>query len=95
MFVQLERQIPNQVDAVIIPRIWDKMPSNRVSHCNWAHISNIELVDSNFHLPQEIEILLGADVLSSVLSSPSRGGAVEPLAQNTILGWVLMGKVTD
>lgn len=88
---------PNiQVDAIIIPRICDMMPSSRVSRYNWAHISNIKLADPNFHLPQEVDILLGSDVLSSILlSSQLRGGADEPFAQNTIFGWVLMGKVTD
>ncbi|XP_063923045.1 uncharacterized protein LOC135137352 [Zophobas morio] len=85
-----------QVDAYILPKICDPLPSTHISSQHWSHIkSNLPLADPEFASPGHIDMLLGADVFSSLfLGNKISGHLGEPDAIQTIFGYVLMGPVT-
>ncbi|ODM98558.1 hypothetical protein Ocin01_08117 [Orchesella cincta] len=61
----------------------------------WTHLSDLQLADPNYYQPGEIDILLGADVVASIMREGRRQGASNtPIAQNSIFGWVLSGRVS-
>lgn len=69
------------------------MPTATINNNNWSHITNINLADSRFYQPNSIDLLLRADVFPNILQHGRIvGNADEPVAINTIFGWVLMGK---
>ncbi|KMQ89241.1 hypothetical protein RF55_11150 [Lasius niger] len=60
----------------------------------WSHIDGLELADLEFSSRDPIELLLGADAYASIVQPDlRRGGPLEPIAQRTQLGWILMGAV--
>ncbi|KAJ8981431.1 hypothetical protein NQ317_015633 [Molorchus minor] len=54
-------------DALILPKICDKLPSSPVSVDCWSHLDGLRLADPNFYCPRDIDILLGADIYPQIL----------------------------
>ena len=60
----------------------------------WDHISDLEVADPECRTPACIDLLLGAEVFTSILCACRRTGPRgTPSAINTCLGWVLFGKI--
>lgn len=82
------------IDTVVLPKICSDMPSTHISVKHWEHIANLKLADPHFHIPSEIDLLLGADVFPLILRSGRvLGKGEEPTAIETVFGWILMGKI--
>ena len=60
----------------------------------WDHISDLKLADPEFKTPSRVDILLGAEVFMDILRDGRRKGPPgTPSALNTMLGWVVFGKI--
>ncbi|XP_053989873.1 uncharacterized protein LOC128882319, partial [Hylaeus volcanicus] len=63
---------------------------------NWSYLHELELADTNFSNNTLIDVLLGADVYTALIQEGLRKGDInQPVAQNTIFGWVLSGSMGD
>ncbi|XP_029160141.1 uncharacterized protein LOC114932141 [Nylanderia fulva] len=63
---------------------------------DWSYINNLNLADPNPTSADPIEILIGADLYGELLLSGVRKGAPgQPIAQQTIFGWVLSGPISE
>lgn len=84
-----------QVEALILPKlITTNMPACPLPYTGWSHIKNITLADPNYHTPQPVEMILGADILSEILlHNTITGPPGSPIAVNSIFGYLLLGKV--
>lgn len=81
-----------QLDVSIIPQITGLTPQTPVVSGEWDHIRPLSLADPSYHTPGPIDLLLGADILPSIyLDGMYSGRAGEPVAMNTVFGWVLIG----
>lgn len=84
------------VEALIVPTITECTPQQQIVPGKWAHVVNLPLADPTYHIPGEIDILLGADILPSVLLERKISGECgEPMAIETVFGWILMGPVSS
>lgn len=82
------------VDTLIVPKITGLTPQVPITHETWTHVENLPLADPSYHLPGHIDLLLGADLFPSlILTGQHRGKNGEPMAMETIFGWVLVGPV--
>ncbi|KAJ8974281.1 hypothetical protein NQ317_012597 [Molorchus minor] len=80
-------------DAIILPRICSDLPGKLLPKDGWSHIRNLSLADPDFDKPGNIDLLLGADLFPLIIQNGRViGNANEPVALNTIFGFVLMGK---
>lgn len=93
--VSLELCSPNQhqtsipVQAITASTITDRAPQTLVTLGKWTHLSNLQLADPQYYEPGPVDLLLGAEILPSVLINGLIAGAPnEPIAMNTIIGWV-------
>ena len=60
----------------------------------WTHLSGLYLTDPNFPSPGRIDLLLNADIISSVLRNGWwTGPPISPVAIEIFFGWVLSGSV--
>ena len=60
----------------------------------WKHLSDLCLVDSEFGVPANIDILLGVNMCSRVVrQSLWQGPSGSPMAMKACFGWVLSGTV--
>lgn len=85
------------VDALILPKLVSQTPRIPVPTDTWPHVKNLILADPSFNSvsQQPIEMILGADVLSEILlGNIVKGLPDQPIAMNSIFGFLLMGKVS-
>jgi len=80
------------IDVSIIPQITGPTPQAPILAGHWTHIKNLPLADPSYNTLGPIDLLLGAYLLPSIyLDGMQRGQFGEPLAVNTVFGWVLLG----
>ncbi|XP_055853521.1 uncharacterized protein LOC129917161 [Episyrphus balteatus] len=92
----LDQKFSTTINAQILNKITSHLPPVPVHNYNWPHISGLALADPCFNIPAAIDLLIGSDELSQFLCTGLIKGPVgTPIAQNSTLGWVLMGKVSD
>lgn len=61
--------------------------------CEWPHIKGLQLADPEFTRQRKVDILIGGDIYGEILLPGLRQRAGLPTAQNTVLGWVLSGRL--
>lgn len=84
------------VTALILPRLTLYTGMLADGTHLWPHIRDLELADPDYCSADPINVLLGADVYAHILEQGLRkGGAMEPVAQKTSLGWILSGAVEE
>ncbi|KAH8345408.1 hypothetical protein KR084_008277, partial [Drosophila pseudotakahashii] len=79
--------------AYVLNSLTAFLPGHSILSRNWEHLTGLALADPQFYRSKRIDIIIGADLLSQILLPGLRtGSAAEPMAQNTIFGWVLSGQ---
>lgn len=83
-----------RVSAYVLDKLTTYLPARVASVTAWPELEQLTLADPEYHTPNKIDVLLGAEVFTSIIDNgvikcPS-GSLV---AQNTTLGWVLSGKI--
>lgn len=82
------------IDALVVPKIIDRTPQAKIS-TSWSHIDHLTLADPTYHTPCPVDVLLGADIVPSILTGNRVSGPPsDPVAFDTTFGWVLMGPVS-
>ncbi|ODM86985.1 hypothetical protein Ocin01_19697, partial [Orchesella cincta] len=70
------------------------IPSELSANSRWPHVKGLQLADPDFNVPGNIDILLGAEYVSLLMCEGRKFGPPNtPVAENTIFGWVLLGRV--
>ncbi|XP_059618025.1 uncharacterized protein LOC132262697 [Phlebotomus argentipes] len=86
-----------QAEALVLSKMTSKLPTEQlVQSINWKHLRNLRLADPQFDKPAEIDIILGAEFAMEI-NCPNiiKGGDGAPVAQETIFGWVVGGKMSS
>lgn len=84
---------PITFDAFILKELCKSFPRIPISSKSWSHISGIDLADDKYFEPSCIDVLLGAEIFPYILQDGRLlGNANEPVALNSVFGWLLMGK---
>ncbi|CAL8112164.1 unnamed protein product [Orchesella dallaii] len=82
------------IAAHILPKVTGYLPRQTCSPV-WPHLQGLELADPKFHEPGAVDILLGADYSAAIMMQAKVVGPINsPIAQESMFGWVLTGRVT-
>lgn len=82
--------------ALILPRLTGYTSSAVEASFEWPHVRGLDLADPDFAATDPIDVLLEADVYASILRDGlRRGSEFQPVAQNTIFGWILSGRFSS
>ncbi|XP_018406454.1 PREDICTED: uncharacterized protein LOC108782642, partial [Cyphomyrmex costatus] len=82
--------------ASILRSLTKYSPYKANSSYDWSYLGELSLADPNPISAEPIEILIGADLYSELLLGGVRKGAPgQPIAQQTIFGWVLSGPTSE
>ncbi|XP_070531349.1 uncharacterized protein [Cardiocondyla obscurior] len=80
--------------AIILPRITVYAGLASTVARDWPCLRGIPLADPDFMSADPTDILLGADAYAMILrSGVRRGSPRDPIAQETIFGWIVSGPV--
>lgn len=75
-----------------IPQITGTIPQESFASPYFAHIQNLQLADPNYHQSCSVDLLLSAEIYGHIiLPGLQKGEPNEPIAQNTSIGWILIG----
>ncbi|CAH0715993.1 unnamed protein product, partial [Brenthis ino] len=81
------------VDMHVISTICGDQPIAKLNTNGWSHIQSLPLADPGFDIPGPIDILLGADIFAdSLLDQCMKGRSNQPVAMNSVFGWLLLGR---
>ncbi|XP_075150553.1 uncharacterized protein LOC142224657 [Haematobia irritans] len=82
------------VDA-IVPKITRLLPNFVVPRTDICSVDliNLDLADPDFHTPGSIDVLLGSDVMPTILLNGVKNVCKSLIALATIFGWVISGPV--
>lgn len=79
-------------ELLVLPKLTAEIPRCQVARRDWPHLSGLPLADPYYDRPAAVDAILGAGVFGRILQDGLRldpNGT--PSAQQTTLGWVLMG----
>ena len=84
-----------KTNAFIMRELMNNLPNKSFTKpAAWTFLENIALADPDFHLSRPVDILLGADIYSNIIQEGIiRHEKMQPVAQQTRLGWILCGNV--
>lgn len=79
--------------ALIMNTLTNKLPNKTIHKDLFEHLQHIQLADPEFKIPNNIDLLLGADVYSDILMEGLiRKHNSTIIAQQTQFGWIVCGK---
>ena len=82
-------------NALILPRLTTQLPARRLIELDLDIFRELTLADPNFHTPDSVDVLLGADIYGQLLRSGLRQFPSTSLtAQDTVFGWIISGPVS-
>ncbi|XP_041449408.1 uncharacterized protein LOC121404212 [Drosophila obscura] len=80
--------------AYVLPELAGNLPSYPIPLSALRDLPNLPLADPTFYESSQIDVLIGADILPSILLSGSQTDICGSLlGQETIFGWLLTGPV--
>ncbi|XP_037930661.1 uncharacterized protein LOC119665511 [Teleopsis dalmanni] len=86
----------SRIEAYVLPKIVCDQPSIHIESSSWKIPQNINLADPSFSTPNKIDLLLGAEFSHQLLSIGQINlGRGLPILQNTLLGWLVVGKISN
>lgn len=81
-----------QLEVYVLRSITSELPLASVDASQWNQVSNLLLADPTFGTPGKIDMLIGADIWSTIIQDGFiTGKAGEPSAMCTQFGWVAVG----
>ncbi|KAL0831490.1 hypothetical protein ABMA28_002287 [Loxostege sticticalis] len=81
-------------EALVIKHVISNLPNTTFPRQTWPHLQHLKLADPEYNISKPIDILLDASVYSDIiLSGLIKGPSTAPIAQQTLLGWILSGNV--
>lgn len=84
------------IKAFVLPSITSQLPEKTIQSVDWMDLKYIQLADPQYNASHKIDILLGAEVYSLILrEGVKRCTTTSLIAQNTTLGWILSGSITN
>lgn len=88
----VDDKIETTVRAYVVTKLLPNMPHNRLELEKWDHIQRPQLADETFHLPGEMDLLLGAAFYTRIISDGILKYEGAPTALNTTFGWIVLGE---
>ncbi|XP_055591231.1 uncharacterized protein LOC129743272 [Uranotaenia lowii] len=80
----------------VLPKVTADIPVKRIDIGSWQIPPGITMADPEFQNPGGIDLILGAEVFYDLLlDGQHKLDSIGPILQNTQLGWVVSGKVSE
>ena len=80
-------------EAIILPKVCSDHPKTFINLQNLSYIKGLPMADSKIRSPGPIDMLLGAELVPYMLgSSRVFGNNGDPVAIETVFGWILQGR---
>ncbi|CAB3251377.1 unnamed protein product [Arctia plantaginis] len=89
---RIDPRFQMNVNAYVLKSVTSLLPVAKVTRVEWVNLNVGDLADPEYHRPNKIDILLGAEVYGQILKEGiNRHPNESLLAQDTAFGWILSG----
>nr|XP_049692272.1 uncharacterized protein LOC126053679 [Helicoverpa armigera] len=88
-----DKTVSFKITALVVDCITDNLPSHFVDTSTVQHLFELPLADPLWHIPGEVELLLGAKLFPYLLLNNKIISPTAPSAIETVFGYILMGEV--
>ncbi|UYV80978.1 hypothetical protein LAZ67_19002335 [Cordylochernes scorpioides] len=93
-FKSIYRSEKYETRALVMEVLTAEIPNFEMAEPTWIMQKDFELADPLFHISAPIDIILGAEMYAYLMHGEKKMlGMNQPIAMNSRLGWILMGKV--
>jgi hypothetical protein len=84
------------LECLVVQKITGKIPSTKIDISSWKFPLTIALADQQFETPQQIDVLIGAELFYEFFTNNQLkiNDNLPPL-QETVFGWVVTGKIAS
>ncbi|XP_073814300.1 uncharacterized protein [Musca autumnalis] len=84
-----------RTNAIVISNLNHLMPTAPTAIHDFSYLKNLDLADPSFFNPAPIDLLIGSDILPTIIK-PGLHKQIcgDLMAQDTELGWIISGKPT-
>ncbi|XP_075157594.1 uncharacterized protein LOC142230857 [Haematobia irritans] len=83
------------ISALVVPQLSGSLPSRPIDRLSVTGLENLTLADPRFFESSRIDILLGGDILPSIMLEGVKLNVCGSLmAQQTVFGWILTGPIS-
>ncbi|XP_044314736.1 uncharacterized protein LOC123037552 [Drosophila rhopaloa] len=90
----IKPQIQIEASAYVLPHLAGNLPSYTIPEGSLRDLPPIQLADPNFYQSSQIDVLIGADILPSIILGGFHSNVCGTLlGQETIFGWILCGPI--
>jgi len=87
-----ESNVSYKATLNVIPKITNQLPQSAFNLKKYKHLNITPLADPWFHIPQDIDMLLGAEFFYFIIQPKKRSGPHgAPVAISTTFGWIVGG----
>ncbi|GFS94546.1 DUF1758 domain-containing protein [Trichonephila clavipes] len=84
------------VKAYVLEKLTAPLPTEKINEAHFSYLKNACLADPKFFIPNNIDMILGSDYFFSILLPGQITCSQSNLiAQNSIFGFLISGKLTD
>lgn len=84
------------IRASVVKSVTENLPVRTLTYHDWPHIRDLDLADPDFNRSAPIDLLIGSDLYADILLEGLRKGQPnEPIAQQSLLGWLISGKALE
>lgn len=88
-----DKKYSYKITALVVDNITDRMPAEYVDTTIVQHLADLPLADPLWHIPGEVELILGAQLFPYLLLGGRVIAPPAPPAIETVFGFILMGDV--
>lgn len=93
---RIDKNFSANANFLIVKRITSNLPTSIINKAKWSHLNNLELADPEFHIPSPVDALLGVTFMSRIIKKNIvKGNESTPIAQSTIMGWIVFGQIAN
>lgn len=84
------------LECLVVPKVTGIIPSIKIDVSSWPIPAGVQLADPTFHVPDKVDMLIGASKFFNLLKSGQiHLGDGFPELHDTHLGWVFSGEVNN
>lgn len=93
-YSRTSKQIKFTMESLVVDRVTERLPTVDIDVSSLSQFNDLPLADDTYHVPGDIDVLVGASIFPHLLLSQrirSESTPATPYALETVLGYVIMG----
>lgn len=93
-YSRLDKNVKFDMESLVVDKVTERLPTVSVDTSLLSNFENLPLADDRYHIPGDIDVLVGASIFPHLLLSQKIQGDsahVAPLDLETVLGYVIVG----